>query len=226
VHRGFCFSEISTSIASLGFLTSRHAKQACENAQQAAEPPRHHLLLAPNARFVDPQHIPALRPRTGPALPLPRFLGAASRKRKRAPRALGHDADDAHDPTPGLLETLLPAPRLSSVRAACAKFGDERDAHEFAVVLGLVQAVKRVTEAAFQLLRVCVAGEAGWAEGLLELHGKTERQPPPELCPQLGAVLVPLVFLEVVYDAFAEGPFFCVAGGMQEHRVRALPWPR
>ena len=70
------------------------------------------------------------------------------------------------------------------------------------------------------------ADDAGAFSALLELHGKTERQPPPELCPQLGAVLVPLVFLEVVYDAFAEGPFFCVAGGMQEHRVRALPWPR
>ena len=177
----------------------------CHNTSHAT--PQHVFACLPQSRLADPAYVSAMHTFHAPALPMPRFLGAKpNKKRKR-------DADGTDE----LLEVLLGQEHGAQVRAACAAFGSERDAHEFAVVLGAVQGIWRIVDRLWHVAHKLVHFDPSWAADLLQLHHVTVAEPPPQLCAKLAGVLVPMIWLEVVYDVFAEGPFCCVRGATGEH---------
>ena len=194
-------------------------------------PLRDHLRMLSNSddrtlttdnfgRVIDSE-IPALCPRKGPRPWFPRFLGSASRKRKA----------ECHREVRELLPVLLGESRAADVQAECEKkFAREADGHAFAVLLGALAPVRllqdKVWFALVELIedgscarvRALHASVASWSEHTGEVHTSNAGKQ-AVVCAELAGVVVPLLFLEMVHDAFCGGPMWCAPSSPMQHKI-------
>lgn len=197
---------ITASASSNHHLVLRDHLRALSNVYERS-------LTTDNFRRVVDAEIPALWACKGPRPWFPRMLGTASRKRK-AP-----DSGDPNGEVPGLLPVLLGAARGAEVLAECRRdFPHEADAHAFAVLLGALAPVRELLDKLW--FAVVEVVEEGTSARVRALHAAVSGG---ECCAnlhrELASVAVPLLFLEMVHDAFRGGPLWCATSSPMQHAI-------
>lgn len=158
--------------------------------------------------------VPCLKTTFHGISPPCRFLGWGAKPRKRFRSSSGLD----------ILFCLCTEKFCRNIEKECLKFGNQADSHAFAVAIGLSCTIEKIATRCYFIVEYMLQNDMEWKEAVewkrmfSDLHmGVCQRSSPSDFDPLLWDIVVPIMFLEVLYDALMEGPFWCSSGAPKRH---------